>query len=151
MPFFPFLFFFTDSNPNDASSYYWDWRPFGKQATLEERVACLKKQIWETDDVLTWWRRRQMTLGNIVLCSAVYSKNVHVLCNIMLLVCAHNHFARYVESCMEKKKISRLGKKQVILCSLPIVHGLIISMEESLCRRPGEVERRSNWMQIRLL
>lgn len=62
--------------------------------------------------------------------------NLHVLSNIMLPVCAHNHFAQYIVSCIKKKKrqkkISQLWKKktkQIIYCSLLIVHRLIICLE----------------------
>lgn len=35
--------------------------------------------------------------------------NLHVLSNIMLPVCAHIHFARYIVSCMKKKKGENLS------------------------------------------
>lgn len=78
--------------------------------------------------------RKTMTLGNIAfLLRSCILNNLHVLSNIMLPVCAHTHFAPYIVSCMKKKEdlsIVEKKKKQVIYCSLPIVHRLIISMEE---------------------
>lgn len=110
----------SDFISNDPSNRYWDGRPAGKQATLEERVTRLMIQISATDDVPRRWRRLWYW-GNIAFCSAVYSTTCMSSATFMLPVCAHIHSAQYIISCRRKKKekrkreLSQLWKKKNII------------------------------------
>lgn len=80
--------------------------------------------------------------------------NLHVLSNIMLPVCAHNHFAQYIVSCIKKKRKKKISqswkKKQIIYCSLLIAHRLIICLEgeaKSWTAGPSINRDQERWMK----
>lgn len=124
----PVLFCLSaDFIPNEPSDHHWDRRSAGKQATLKEGVPRLNIANWSD----RWCFEKTQWHWETSLFTLLYTQQ---------LACPRQHYASsigaypFCVSCMKTKKSVSIGgekNKQVIYCSLPIAHTLIVSLEET--------------------